>query len=98
MKITFNGREWNLQFTNYTENDSVCLLLTGDDNDPADYMKVTVNMPEPLPDEDMVAIKDYAENEGMLKVMIDAGVVSEPLGTMPSGYVDFPICRLLVTE
>lgn len=42
-----------------------------------------------------VAIKDYSENEGMLKVLVDAGIVSEPIEFRKQGFVTFPICKLL---
>lgn len=45
-----------------------------------------------------IAIKDYSENEGMLKAMMDAGIVSKPLRYAPSGFVSIPICKLLITK
>ena len=43
-----------------------------------------------------VAIKDYSENEGMLKVMMDAGIVSAPVRYVESGFVRIPVCKLLI--
>lgn len=41
-----------------------------------------------------VAIKDYAENEGMLAAMVDAGVVHPPHRYVKSGFVTIPVCKL----
>lgn len=45
---------------------------------------------------DEVAIKDYGENSGMLKALIDAGVVGEPIRIVEGTHVSFPICKLLI--
>lgn len=45
---------------------------------------------------DEVIIKSYSENEGMLSALASAGVV-EPTGkTIPSGFVELDICKLLI--
>lgn len=44
-----------------------------------------------------VAIKSYAENKGMLRSLINAGLISEPTAHMQSGYVALPICKLLIS-
>lgn len=52
----------------------------------------STNLDIPLgPDE--VAIKNWSENEGLLEVLIAHGIVDSPHRTVPSGYVDVPICR-----
>jgi len=43
-----------------------------------------------------VAVKNYSENEGMLKCLLIAGIVSEPHRHVQSGYVVVPVCKLLV--
>lgn len=55
----------------------------------------SVNIDASLP-EGMIAIKDYAENSGVLDALIDAGIVSEPLMAWGLGYVEAHICRLLI--
>lgn len=39
-----------------------------------------------------VAIKDYCENQGILKVLLDAGIIKPPHRYVPSGYVNYPVC------
>lgn len=52
----------------------------------------SVNPPEALqPGE--IAIKDWAENIGMLELLKAAGVVDAPHRHIPSGFVSIPVCR-----
>ena len=48
-----------------------------------------------LPDEyqrpDVLAIKDYSENSGLLNFLEEQGVVRDILGSVPSGFVSVPI-------
>lgn len=55
----------------------------------------TVNLPDEHLEKDEVCIKDYSENEGMLKCLVDAKVISEPIRYTSSGHVSIPICKLL---
>lgn len=43
---------------------------------------------------DEVAIKDYGMHEGVLKALVDAGIVFPPHRTIEQGYVTFPVVRL----
>lgn len=44
----------------------------------------------------LTAIKDYSENEGMLQVLIDAGIVEDTGHRYVGGHnVEFPIVRVL---
>lgn len=44
---------------------------------------------------DQIAIKDYSENEGVLKFLIEKGIVSNPLKYFNSGFVTIPVCKLM---
>jgi len=43
---------------------------------------------------DQIAIKDYSENEGVLKFLMEKGIVSSPLKYFNSGFVSIPICKI----
>lgn len=60
--------------------------------DHCPYATCTVNMEGLEPDE--VAIKDYSENEGMLSFLVEEGIVNPPHRSLPSGFVNIPVCRL----
>lgn len=44
---------------------------------------------------DEVAIKDYSENEGVLDWLIKNNIVEKPHRYIPSGFVVFPVCKLV---
>jgi hypothetical protein len=54
----------------------------------------TVNMPEVALAPDEVIIKDYSENEGILDVLLKAGIVELTGKQVQSGFVTCPICVL----
>ena len=92
MKITLCGRTWDVRliWANYT-NDNVAIQAADDDGPVA---VLTVNPGFKVP-ETQVVIKDYSENQGALKSLIDAGVISEPVAYVETGWVTCPICRIL---
>jgi len=91
--VRFLGEECNVEFGQYVNGriaiDLIC--QTGER-----MARATVNDDMPSLADDEVAIKDYSENAGMLKALQAAGVVGEPLRYIASGFVQIPICRLLV--
>lgn len=44
--------------------------------------------------EGYVAVKDYSENTGMLKFLVDNDIVEPPVTYLKQGFVDFPICKI----
>lgn len=67
-------------------------LVDAEDGSP--IAKATVNLPDVEMAPDEVAIKDYAENEGMLRALTDAGIVEPTSRVVVTGYVTVPVCRL----
>lgn len=60
------------------------------------FATASVNIEPVYGAKDLVAIKDYSENEGVLDALIRAGIVSAPIQVVPYNLVEFPICKLLV--
>ena len=59
-------------------------------------MTVNVLLPdEPLEDGEIL-VKDYSENEGLLACLVKEGVVEDTGRRIPSGFVELPVCKLLV--
>lgn len=50
------------------------------------------------PGEGKAAIKDYSENEGMLDVLVNAGIVEDTGERFAAGHVEFPIVRVLLRK
>jgi hypothetical protein len=73
-------------------NGGTCIDLI-DMKDGETFMCATVWV-EGLKDNE-VAIKNYSENEGILQVLIDAKIISEPKRVVRSGFVVIHVCDLM---
>lgn len=70
---------------------AICL----DDKETGEPVAVaSVNMPKAILKADEVCIKNYSENEGILKSLVDSGFIEETGNEFDNGYVVVPICRL----
>lgn len=78
----------------YEENGRLCLRLQSTDGEA--LMTVSSNLGEFEIANDSIFVKTYSENEGVMEALIEAGVLTEPKGSVSSGFCDFPICRVLV--
>ena len=93
-KVTFSSWDCYLVKEKYT-NGRTALILNEEDTHE-EVLIATVNIPGVNLASDEVIIKDYSENEGVLKVLVDAGIVSAPIDHVENGFVTCPICKLLV--
>lgn len=80
----------------YSDPNNIALVAyTNDNGFKEEFGIVSVNPSEVLKN-GHVAIKNWSENEGILNVLIREGVVSTPSHFIRSGFVDIPVCELLV--
>jgi len=92
--VFFAGSTCNVEYEKYCSGGIRIQLHDAEDGCPV--ATATVHL-EGIP-RDYVAIKDYSENMGMLQVLINARIVSEPVTYRQSGQVTIPICKLLKIE
>lgn len=87
-------KHWNciVRKREYANGRPALVLVDAEDGSP--IAKATVNLPDVPLGKNQVAIKDWAENEGMLKALTEAGIVKPTGQTIRSGYVDVPVCEL----
>ena len=99
--ITIKFKEWTcfLEFDQYQNNLSTAISLIGLEGEYAGEPIATasVNVPNLTLPTDQVAIKDWSENEGVLKALVDAGVV-KVLYQVPTGYAIAHVCQILKRE
>lgn len=95
-KTPYGGETYRLSvsFTKYQNGQHAIQLSDMADGFP--YATASVAMTNVDLESDDVAIKNWSENEGILESLIEAGIVSKPHSYIPSGYVNIPICKLLV--
>lgn len=94
MMVQFAGYDCHVLFHEYANNGNVAMQLV-DVRDGMPVATATVN-PDMKLDKDIVCIKNYSENGGMLEALMNAGIVTEPLYMTRMGFVDVPVCKLLV--
>lgn len=96
-KVKFKQWECDVGFGTYVETNGTYLLLK---QEGEVITKATVCIPEANLNSEEVAIKDYAENQGVLYGLIAAGIIAKPhrFFTMqyPDHNLEVPICNLLV--
>ena len=95
IKVKF--KEWNcyLEFDKYLSTDNNAIHLKEEETD--EYIATaSVNLSGIRLEKDEVMIKDYSENEGMLKTLVNAKIIGEPITHIQSGFVLIPVCKILV--
>lgn len=86
MKVDFNGKTYDVQFSFYVNSDNVAIILR-EQRGGASAVVATVNG-EIDTDGTYVGIKDWSENEGIVYALIDAGIVTDEIVTVePTGFV-----------
>ena len=94
--IKFRNEELHLQFGRYKDTNMVALQLYDSNGFP--YMTASFN-PVEVPDisesaisykdtNRMIAIKDWSENEGIEKALLDNNVFEKFVKSIPTGYVN----------
>lgn len=78
----------------YYDNGRVALILN--DENGEQYCIATINIPEQILAPNEVIIKDYSENKGVLKALIDAKIVADTGKKVDLPYCQVPICTLLI--
>ena len=96
IQVKFKQWTCNVNFAKYVNGRPAIMLSDIEDGSPV--AKATINIPEIELDNNEVIIKDYSENEGVLDVLLNAGII-EDTGTsvvLNNGIV--PICKILTKK
>lgn len=94
-RVTFRGWTCRVERASYGRTNRIALPLYDAANDEP-VAVATVNMPELSLAADEVVIKDYSENEGILALLVTAGVISPPLRAVQGRYGTLYVCRCLI--
>lgn len=94
--IIFKGIKCYVLLDRYIVDSSPALVLV-DTTTNEQLTRITANLSDTavIP-HTHVAVKNYNENEGILDVLIEAGIISKPVEWVQSGFVLFPICKLYI--
>ena len=73
----------------YMNNDNLALMLI-DEKDGSPITTITVNTEDKLP-EGFGYVKNYSENEGIMEVLQEEGLIKEVFGYKQMGWVTVPL-------
>jgi hypothetical protein len=93
-QVNFLGELCNVDLSGKYSNGRQAIELICENGEP--MCMATVNVPALALAKDEVIIKNYSENEGILEVLISAGIVKETGETVKMGFVECPIVKLLI--
>lgn len=94
MKIVFRGEELTINKAQYSNGRPALSLV---DKDGMPYMTASVNLPDyHLDHGGYTFIKDYSENQGILKALTEAKVVRDTGIRASSGMVEVPLVEILM--
>jgi hypothetical protein len=94
-KVTFMGEECEVEFKSYTNGRTAIQLWSFAEGFPESMGTATVNIDSyPLKDKE-VLIKDWAENSGILKALINGGIIRDTGKFVSTGYVQANVCELV---
>ena len=86
-----------MKFAKYQHNNRTAIeLVDAEDGEPIAI--ATTNLVNEQLAEGEIAIKDYFGNEGMLHCLVNAKIVSLPSRYVSMGFVQIPICKILIKQ
>jgi hypothetical protein len=92
MQVKFKNWVCKMQIGCYSNKRVAIALIDAENYEP--IATATVNLPEVKLKSDETIVKDYSENEGMLKALTDVGIVTKVVRRVRTGYVECPVCKV----
>jgi len=90
-KVNFYDELCTVKYGKY-KNGRTAIELICEDGEPMIMATVNVVDYQDLNDNEVI-IKDYSENEGVLKALIKAGIITTALKNIPTGFVNVQVCE-----
>ena len=103
---TVQFKDWRCRLYIAHYSDGNTALSMYDTEDGSAIACVSINLvdddgnvePELLEDRALIYLKDYSENEGMLDLLIEEGIVERTGRYRQSGYIEAPLVRIIDPE
>lgn len=93
--VMFKDWECDIVITRYTNNGRTALELR-DHYTQEKITQATTNLTDYPLESDEVIIKNYSENDGMLIALQAHNIVGPVLRMASTGFVECPVCKLLI--
>jgi len=94
MTVQFNGTKYVLCWGRYANGRRALQLV--EEQDSEHVIHVTFNTHQEPVIEDEILVKDYSENEGVLAVLIEAGIIEDTGHVAFCESVNIPVCKLCI--
>lgn len=91
--VNFLGTECTIAKEEYVNGGIALQLVTSDGEE---FTDATIYLRDVKLSENEVIIKSYSENEGLLEILVAAGIVKETGRVAHSGFITASICELLI--
>jgi hypothetical protein len=91
-KVKFLDYDCIVEIGQYPNGRIAIQLIDAEDRQPV--TTATVNLPDQPLEADMVAIKNYSENEGIEDALLEAGVLVKKLCNVVTGFASVPVYRI----
>lgn len=90
---TVKFKQWDciIEFKEYANGGKCLQLVNINDGEPIATATTWIEGLNP----DEIAVKDYSENEGMYEALREANIIHPLHRTIPSGYIDLLVTRLM---
>jgi hypothetical protein len=92
-KIEFCGEELTVNLHTYANNRSPALKII--DKDGLPFMTATTNIRNVVLDPNQCLIKDFSENKGILKVLVDSKIVKDTGKTVTAGFCEANLVEII---
>lgn len=83
--IRFRDENIHLNFGRYKDSNLIALQAVDDDNFP--YMVISFNFPLDTDGKNLIAVKNWSENEGIEQVLLNNKIITNKYTQVNSGYV-----------
>lgn len=92
--IIYNGEEYSLKYSTYTNNDALAVLLEDADGEECGVLTVNLSNSHTLPSD--CAYLDENNNPGIGRVLVEAGV-ARPIGqSAQSGFCHYHVFQFMI--
>ncbi len=95
--ITDNFHKWKPHIARYQDNNRIAIeYISFEEGYPERECIATINLPEEHLEDDEVIIKTYSKGEGLYEMMLQAGHIGHMIRVVESGFINAPVCKLLI--
>lgn len=94
--MSYRFKNWHVQISKKKYSNGRVAIVLIDEEDGLDLLTATVNLPHEDLQKGEIFIKDWSENEGVLKFLQNNKIVGPVKRSIPSGFVEAQVVDLYI--